>query len=520
MANKDIISYFKTLPKLTKFLFNFLFPIGEGGYGKVWKVQVKQDKKTFAMKQMSKAAIYNRAMIPNVFQERDLLADLFHPFIVNMYCSFQDDDYLYLLLDYLPAHDLRWQMKHTSSFTEEEIQFYAASIILGLDYIHSKGIVHRDIKPENIMCDEKGFVRITDFGIAKRINWEVNEVSGTIGYMAPEVLRKYRKLLFQSDYFSLGAILFELAFNMPLFQGSTKEEVLREIEEKKIEVKYDKSLPYKQEMYDFINKLIEIDHTKRLGANGAYEVKAHPWFEGFNWRHLHYKTMKSPLLPIISLLDEKKMKKAFKHDYKVDEIEAVNINKDDLNKEFKNFTLIHYVNLNEVVAYNSNQSRNKSNRKGILRTPEGEKKTHHQFNSLSTSPMKLRIRSKLRNSSKISLQANHSINASKSKNKDLPPLLQQSTITGFKLSKKENEERRRVLSLMCSTRLKTAKGERSISITKNSSTASTKRMNRGNLFLLSGNSPKKAESPKNRGKRLHVIKLQSDKATPILSLVD
>ena len=227
MGQAEINPSLKKVTTVSTSQFIFINVIGKGGIGKVWKVQPYKPRVIMAMKQMSKAKIIEKKMVDNVIQEKDLLSILYHPFIVNMYLTFQDKNNLYMLMDYLPCSDLRYQMNSLQFFSAEQIKFLSACIITGLEYIHSKNIVHRDIKPENIICDEKGYVRITDFGIAKKVDWDIsNEISGTLGYMAPEVLNKRRKILKESDYFSLGVMLYELVTGERPYKGADNEKMV------------------------------------------------------------------------------------------------------------------------------------------------------------------------------------------------------------------------------------------------------------------------------------------------------
>ena len=147
-------------------------------------MKYKQIKQYFALKQLSKNKLIQRNMINNSIQERHILSPLYHPLISNMYTCFQNNNYLYMVLDYCGYKDLRYQISYLL-FNEIQIKFIAACIITALDYIHNKGIVHGDINPENVICDEKGFVKLSDFGIAKRIEWDLNgEIIGTCSYMA------------------------------------------------------------------------------------------------------------------------------------------------------------------------------------------------------------------------------------------------------------------------------------------------------------------------------------------------
>ena len=163
----------------------------------------------YALKEMSKVKIIDKKSEKSVMSERSLLARLHHPFLVNMVYSFQDSDYLYLVMDYLTGGDLRYHLCHRKMFTEEQTKFFMACIILGLEYIHSNNIIHRDIKPENLVCDDKGYIRITDFGVAKKYHKNNgDETSGTPGYMAPEVLCA-RNHSYPVDFFALGVIGYE-----------------------------------------------------------------------------------------------------------------------------------------------------------------------------------------------------------------------------------------------------------------------------------------------------------------------
>ncbi|MCQ2816418.1 MAG: protein kinase [archaeon] len=189
--------------------FEFLYIIGRGGFGRVWKVIDKKTGKEYALKEMKKVKVIDKKSEISILYERELLSRLNSPFIVNMYLCFQDHENLYLLMDLLSGGDLRYHICRYRKFTEEQSQFFIACIILGLDFIHSNKIIHRDIKPENLVLDENGYIRITDFGIAKVYNKEnKHETSGTPGYMAPEVIRCMNHN-YAVDYFAVGVIGYE-----------------------------------------------------------------------------------------------------------------------------------------------------------------------------------------------------------------------------------------------------------------------------------------------------------------------
>jgi len=163
------------------------------------------------MKEMSKVKIHEKASIPSIKNERLLLSVLKHPFIINMHYAFQTKEHLYIVMDYLSGGDLRYNICKYRKFTEEQAKFIISCLILSLEYLHYNGIIHRDIKPENMVFDSRGYVYLTDMGIAKINNpdKELIDSSGTPGYMAPEVITN-KDHSFCADYFAVGVILHEL----------------------------------------------------------------------------------------------------------------------------------------------------------------------------------------------------------------------------------------------------------------------------------------------------------------------
>lgn len=141
------------------------------------------------MKEMSKSRILTKRSVKSVMNERQILTQLHNPFLVNMYYAFQDRESLYLVMDLLNGGDLRYHICKYRRFDEETTRFFTACLVAGLEYCHEKQIIHRDIKPENLVIDDEGYVRVTDFGIARIWRPEnAQDTSGTPGYMAPEVM--------------------------------------------------------------------------------------------------------------------------------------------------------------------------------------------------------------------------------------------------------------------------------------------------------------------------------------------
>ncbi len=284
--------------KLSKSSFKFLNIIGRGGFGKVWKVYSKKYKAIYAMKEMSKTKIIDKRSEKSVKAERDLLERMNHPFIINMHFSFQDNDHLYIAMDLLTGGDLRYQLCLKKKFSEQETKFFLACIILSLEYIHSNNIIHRDLKPENLVLDSKGYVKLTDFGIAKfYVKENKRETSGTPGYMAPEVMCAQNHTI-AVDYFALGVIGYEFMNGKRPYLGKNRKEIKAKILSTQVQVKKG-MIPegWGTESADFINRLIQRKPANRLGLRGPTEVKEHLWFKNYDWKNLYLGKLKAPFLP-------------------------------------------------------------------------------------------------------------------------------------------------------------------------------------------------------------------------------
>jgi serine/threonine protein kinase len=309
------------------------------------------------MKEMSKIKIYQSKSISFVKQEKEFLENLRHPFMVNMYYSFQDNENLYFILDYLQGGDLRYHInrnkefltKNLNIFTEETIKFIISNIILILEYLYNNRIIHRDLKPENLVFDKKGYLYLTDFGIACKYNSSNNNIihsGGTPIYVAPETLLK-KSNNFTVDYFSLGIIIYELIFNKTPYNGKNAKDILEEVLYKEIIIKYS-DIPnnhfFNSNICDFVNRLLKRKSEERLGYNGIYEIKNHPWLNKVKWDKILKKEIKSPF--IITENENYDFKNANKEeiiDYENDDI--ININE---NRFFKNFYFNYYEKYNTI----------------------------------------------------------------------------------------------------------------------------------------------------------------------------
>ena len=284
---------------VNKNYFEFEYVIGRGGFGKVWQVTMKKNNKKYALKEMSKVRIIDRRSEKSIRGERDFLSILRHPFIVNMNCAFQDYENLYLVMDLLTGGDLRYHLCKIRRFSEDETKFFIACLLLGLEYIHKNNIIHRDIKPENLVSDENGYIRITDFGVAKiRKEDNSSETSGTPGYMAPEVLMAQNHS-FPVDFFAIGIMGYEFMIGQRPYLGKTRKEIKHLVLKKQAKIDED-DIPdgWSEESVDFINNCLKRKESRRLGyINGVSDLKNHKWFKKFDWESLYNKTMQAPFVP-------------------------------------------------------------------------------------------------------------------------------------------------------------------------------------------------------------------------------
>ena len=279
--------------------FKFLYVIGKGGFGRVWKIQSKKSKNIYALKEMSKLKIIDKKSEKSINSEREFLSKLHHPFIVNMHYAFQDSENLYLVMDMLSGGDLRYHISRYRKFSEEQTRFFIANMIYALKYIHENNVIHRDIKPENLVLDENGYVRITDFGIAKE-NMPDNssETSGTPGYMAPEVM-KAKNHSFPVDFFAIGIIGYEFMLGKRPYYGKNRQEIKEQMLTKAAVIK-DENIPkgWSNDSVDFINQLLHRKIGDRLGSKeGPKELMRHPWLKYYPLESLIKKTLLAPFVP-------------------------------------------------------------------------------------------------------------------------------------------------------------------------------------------------------------------------------
>ncbi|KAG8588705.1 hypothetical protein GDO81_006068 [Engystomops pustulosus] len=286
--------------------FVLLKVLGQGSFGKVFlvrKITPPDDNQLYAMKVLKKATLKVRDRV-RTKMERDILAEVNHPFVVRLHYAFQTEGKLYLILDFLRGGDLFTRLSKEVMFTEEDVKFYLAELALGLDHLHSLGIIYRDLKPENILLDEEGHIKLTDFGLSKEaIDHEKKAYSfcGTVEYMAPEVVNRQGHS-HSADWWSYGVLMFEMLTGSLPFQGKDRKETMTLILKAKLGMPQFLS----SEAQGLLRALFKRNPINRLGSGieGAEEIKRHPFFSTIDWNKLFRREISPPFKPAVTQPDD------------------------------------------------------------------------------------------------------------------------------------------------------------------------------------------------------------------------
>ncbi|WRX11225.1 Protein kinase domain - like 10 [Theobroma cacao] len=317
--------------------FELLTMIGKGAFGEVRVCREKTTGHIYAMKKLKKsemlrrgqACIHSNHVVEHVKAERNLLAEVDSNCIVKLYCSFQDEEFLYLIMEYLPGGDMMTLLMRKDILTEDEARFYVAETVLAIESIHKHNYIHRDIKPDNLLLDRYGHLRLSDFGLCKPLDcstlqehdfsvggningvtqnderpsapkrtqqeqlqhWQKNRrmlaysTVGTPDYIAPEVLLK-KGYGMECDWWSLGAIMYEMLVGYPPFYSDDPMSTCRKIVNWRTHLKFPEEAKLSAEAKDLISRLL-CNVNQRLGSKGAGEIKDHPWFQGVDWDRIY-----------------------------------------------------------------------------------------------------------------------------------------------------------------------------------------------------------------------------------------
>lgn len=218
-----------------------------------------------------------------------------HPFVIKMQHAFQSKDYLHFVVDFCSGGELFYLLSQKGSFSEEQARFYFAEMLLGLEYIHDRDVLYRDLKPENIFIDLDGHIRLADFGLSKiQTPKSLNETyCGSAEYMCPEMLNG-ETYSYGVDYYSLGAVLFEMVTGLPPFYSQDHREMFQRALEQELEYPPDK---ISKDLANLLSQMLHKDQRKRVSKSSVHKLKNHPWCRSIDWDSVLRKEMKPPFEP-------------------------------------------------------------------------------------------------------------------------------------------------------------------------------------------------------------------------------
>ncbi|KAE8619504.1 hypothetical protein XENTR_v10009818 [Xenopus tropicalis] len=287
---------------VTKDTFRQYRVLGKGGFGEVCACQVRATGKMYACKKLEKKRIKKRKGESMALNEKQILEKVNSRFVVSLAYAYETKDALCLVLTIMNGGDLKFHIYNMGNpgFEEERVVFYAAEICCGLEHLHQEGIVYRDLKPENILLDDDGHIRISDLGLAIKIpeGESIRGRVGTVGYMAPEVIKNER-YTFSPDWWGLGCLIYEMIEGQSPFRAR-KERVKREEVEKRVQEDEESySAKFTEDAKSICKVLLTKDPKQRLGCkeHGAGEVKQHPFLRNIHFKRLEAGIMKPPFVP-------------------------------------------------------------------------------------------------------------------------------------------------------------------------------------------------------------------------------
>ncbi|KAM3858816.1 protein kinase C theta type isoform 2-T2 [Diretmus argenteus] len=270
--------------------------LGKGSFGKVFLAELKNTKQFFAVKALKKDVVLMDDDVECTMVERRVLSLAWeHPFLTHLYCTFQTKENLFFVMEYLNGGDLMFHIQSCHNFDLPRSKFYAAEIICGLQFLHSKGVVYRDLKLDNVLLDSEGHIKIADFGMCKENMQEDSRTStfcGTPDYIAPEILlgQKYNSSV---DWWSFGVLLYEMLIGQSPFHGRDEEELFQSI--RTDNPRYPRWLP--EDARDILVKLFVREPEQRLGVKGS--IRHHSFFNGTDWHALEQRKVEPPFRPTV-----------------------------------------------------------------------------------------------------------------------------------------------------------------------------------------------------------------------------
>ncbi|XP_068196519.1 rho-associated protein kinase 1 isoform X1 [Antennarius striatus] len=301
---KDTISKIRDL-RMKAVDYEVVKVIGRGAFGEVQLVRHKATSKVYAMKLLSKFEMIKRSDSAFFWEERDIMAFANSSWVVQLFFAFQDDRYLYMVMEYMPGGDLVNLMSNYD-VPEKWARFYTAEVVLALDGIHSMGFIHRDVKPDNMLLDKVGHLKLADFGTCMKMNKDgmvrCDTAVGTPDYISPEVLKSqggdgyYGR---ECDWWSVGVFLYEMLVGDTPFYADSLVGTYSKIMNHKNALTFPDDSDISNDAKNLICAFLT-DRDVRLGRNGVDEIKRHPFFKNDQWTWDNIRETAAPVVPELS----------------------------------------------------------------------------------------------------------------------------------------------------------------------------------------------------------------------------
>uniref|UniRef100_A0A3Q1CM17 Rho-associated protein kinase 2 n=1 Tax=Amphiprion ocellaris TaxID=80972 RepID=A0A3Q1CM17_AMPOC len=279
--------------------------IGRGAFGEVQLVRHKASQKVYAMKLLSKFEMIKRSDSAFFWEERDIMAFANSPWVVQLCCAFQDEHYLFMVMEYMPGGDLV-NLTSTYDVPEKWAKFYTAEVVMALDAIHSMGFIHRDVKPDNMLLDRHGHLKLADFGTCMKMDStgmvHCDTAVGTPDYISPEVLKSqggdgyYGR---ECDWWSVGVFIFEMLVGDTPFYADSLVGTYSKIMDHKNSLNFPDDVEISKDAKNIICAFLT-DREVRLGRNGVEEIKRHPFFKNDQWTFDTIRDTVAPVVPELS----------------------------------------------------------------------------------------------------------------------------------------------------------------------------------------------------------------------------